>query len=95
MSKVTTAKQLRDKYGVKPSEDVSARVKEHRKTASRIAKAVSSNPKTIAEISKELGIELQITAWYVFTMTRHRSLKAVQKNEGGYWLYGPASEGGD
>ena len=95
MSKATTSKQLRDKYGVKPSEDVSARVKEQRKTASRIAKAVSTNPKTIAEISKELGMELQTTAWYVFTMTRHRSLKAVQKNEEGYWLYASASEGGD
>jgi hypothetical protein len=28
-------------------------------------------------------------------MTRHRSLKAVQKNEDGYWLYAPVSKGGD
>ena len=95
MSKANTAKQLRDKYGVKASENVSARVKEQRKTVKKITEAVSSNPKTISEISRELGIELRTTAWYVFTMTRHRNLKAVRKNEDGYWLYAPASSGGD
>jgi len=95
MSKTTTAKQLREKYGVKPSGAVSARVKEQTKTINKIAKAVSSSPKTISEISGELGIELQVTTWYVLTMTRHKKLKAVQKNEDGYWTYAPTSEGSD
>jgi intein-encoded DNA endonuclease-like protein len=95
MSKTTTAKQLREKYGVKPSEAVSARMKEQTKTINKIAKAVSSNPKTISEISGELGIDLKVTAWYVFTMTRHKKLRAVRKNEDGYWSYTRTSEGGD
>ena len=94
MSKTTTAKQLREKYGVKPSGEVSARVKEQTKTINRIVKVVSSGPKTISEISGELGIELRVAAWYVFTMTRHKKLKAVQKNEDGYWRYAQFSEGG-
>ncbi|MBN1677683.1 MAG: hypothetical protein JW880_04020 [Candidatus Thermoplasmatota archaeon] len=95
MSKTTTARQLRDKYGVKPSEEVSARVKEQSKTIKSIVKAVSGAPKTIPDISKELQLDLHLTAWYVFTMTRHKKLRATQKTEDGYWLYAPAEEEGD
>lgn len=95
MSKTTTVKKLREKYGVKPSEKLSARTKEQAKTIRRIIKVVSSGPKTIPDISRNAELDLRLTAWYVFTLTRHEKLQAVEKTQEGYWLYAPAAEEGD
>lgn len=95
MSKTTTVKQLREKYGVKPSEEVSARTKEQAKTSNSIVKAVLSGPKTIPEISRNVKLDLRLTTWYVLTLTRHKKLRAVEKTEEGYWRYAPAVEEGD
>jgi intein-encoded DNA endonuclease-like protein len=95
LSKTTTVKQLREKYGVKPSEEVSARTKEQAKTIRSIIKTVSSGPKTIPEISRNAKLDMRLTTWYVLTLTRHKKLQAVKKTEEGYWLYAPAAEEGD
>lgn len=87
MSKVTTVKQLRDKYGVKASSEASARAKEQTQTIRKIAKAVGTSPKTIPEIAKNVLLDLRTTTWYVLTMTRHKKLRAVDKTDEGYWRY--------
>ena len=87
MSKVTTVRQLRDKYGVKASSEASARAKEQAQTSRKITKAIGRSPKTIPEIAKEISLDLRLTTWYVLTMTRHKKLRAVEKTDEGYWRY--------
>jgi hypothetical protein len=94
LSKISTVKQLREKYGVKPSDEVSARAKEQAKTRNKIVKVASSGPKTIPEIARDTGLDLRLTTWYVLTLTRHKILVPVEKTEEGYWRYAVAAEEG-
>ncbi len=92
MSK-TTVLELREKFGVKPSAEASARAKTQAQIRVKIVRAASKDPKTIPEIAKMTGMEKRLTAWYVLTLTRHGRLKPVDKTEEGYWRYIESGEG--
>jgi Mg-chelatase subunit ChlI len=87
LSKVTTVRQLRDRYGVKASAEATARAKEQAQITRKITRATAASPKTIPEIAKEAELDLRMATWYVLTMTRHKKLRAVEKTPEGYWRY--------
>jgi predicted transcriptional regulator len=89
----TTVRELRDKFGVKPSAEASARAKTQAQIRVKIVRAASTGPKTIPEIAEKTGLDQRLTAWYVLTLTRHGKLKPVEKTQEGYWRYVTSGEG--
>jgi len=85
--KKNTLKIFREKTGVKVSEELLNMTREQGRMRAKITKALSSGPKTIPEIAREIGVSSQIVTWYVLTFVRYGVLEPVEQTEEGYWKY--------
>jgi hypothetical protein len=91
MNGKNTLKTFKEKTGVKPLEALTKQVRKQAEIKSKILKALKE-PKTIPEISKETGLDLKLTTWYVLTFTRYKVLEATEKTDEGFWKYQVAEE---
>jgi DNA-binding CsgD family transcriptional regulator len=82
-----TSKLYRDKTGAKPAQ----RLLDLRKTQldihSKISSALKAEPKTIPEISKEIGIDEKTVFWYLTTYFKYNQISVAGKTDEGYYRY--------
>ncbi len=83
--KELTVKKLREK-GIKPKPEVIERVKEQRKIINQIKDCLKAGPKTIPEISKEVGLPSGLVTWYVMTLLKYGEI-SVDEEVNGYYKY--------
>lgn len=86
MSKLT-AQQLRDMMNIKVNETLAEISKEQAITRTKIIKALSDKPKTIPEISEEIGMPVEKVTWNVMTLYRYGVIEPVEKTDDGYYRY--------
>ncbi len=82
-----TAQQLREILNIKVSEKLAEISKEQAIIRVKIIKSISDKPKTIPEISKEIGLPVEKVTWNLMTLYRYGVVEPVEKTEDGYYRY--------
>lgn len=85
--KKSTLKVFREKTNAKASKELLDMTREEGKIRAAITKVLSSGPKTIPEIAKETGMDIQKVTWYVLTFVRYSVFEPIDQTEDGYWRY--------
>lgn len=83
----STVLEYRKKTGAGPSKELTELVKEVNRIRTKITDALRDGSKTIPEISKEIGMEENLTAWYVLTFVRYGILEPESRTDEGYYKY--------
>ncbi|MCE4606250.1 MAG: hypothetical protein F7B59_02840 [Desulfurococcales archaeon] len=78
---------LRDKLGLKPSQELLDHLKEQKRVEGLIRKAILKDPKTVPEIAEETGLDETLVFWYLMTFFRHGLIEETGKTDEGYFKY--------
>lgn len=85
--KKTTVQILRERLGLKPSEELMSLLRKQTEIRTKIIKALKTGPKTVPEISKETGLEPPVVFWYLMTMHKYGLVHEDEKTDEGYFRY--------
>ncbi len=86
-SRKSTVLSYREKTGIKVPNELIEYMKKSNEIRTKIIKILNDSPKTVPEISKELGMDASTVFYYVATYVKYGILEPVEKTEDGYYKY--------
>jgi len=84
--KKSTLDLLRERKQLKPSKELLDKVKEQAKIKSIIIGALKKGPKTVPELSREVGLPTDKVMWYLMTFRKYGDVEEDELAED-YWRY--------
>ncbi len=78
---------LKEKLGIKPTNDLIETVRRQTEIRTKILKALREGPKTPPEIAEATGLDASTVFWYLMTMYKHGEVEEFEKTDEGYFRY--------
>lgn len=85
--KTFTSLLYRKKTGAKPRQELLDLRKMQADVQSKITNSLKESPKTVPELSKEIGMDTKTVLWYLSTYYKYNLVSVVEKTDDGFYKY--------